>query len=188
MKRYRKTILTVVLLVLFVITWSIVLLTVGAGTIVEAIGVENAYLVILLVSLFGGASSFGGPAYTATLITFAAGGADPLLLAVSSGLGVSVGDTVYFFLGRYGMRVVRHEKTRERVARVRELLDKQPAWRVPVATYVLVGFTPTPNDILTIALGATRRPYVPIIIALVLGNVTLSYIVALFSERLTFLV
>jgi len=59
---------------------------------------------------------------------------------------------------------------------------------VPVATYVLVGFTPTPNDILTIALGATRRPYVPIIIALVLGNVTLSYIVALFSERLTFLV
>lgn len=188
MKQYRKTILTVIFLVLFILCWTVVLLTVGAGTIVEAIGVQNAYIIILVISLFGGVSSFGGPAYTAALITFSAGGADPLLLALASGLGVSVGDTIYFFLGRYGVRLVRHEKTQERVERVRVWLDKRPAWSVPVVTYFLVGFTPVPNDILTIALGATRRPYLPIIIALVLGNVTLSYIIALFSEQLTFLV
>jgi hypothetical protein len=44
-----------------------------------------------------------------------------------------------------------------------------------------------PNDILTIALGATQRPYLPIITALVLGNMTISYLIALFSEQLAFL-
>jgi membrane protein YqaA with SNARE-associated domain len=187
-KHPGKVIVAFLFLVAFVVGWSVFLLLVGAETIVSAIGVENTYIVLLLVSLFGGVSSFGGPAYTAMLITFSAGGSDPLLLAVCSGIGVSVGDTLYFILGSYGIRALKHEKTQERVKKVKEWLDKKPAWSVPFVTYMLVGFTPIPNDILTIALGATRRPYVPIIIALVLGNMTLSYLVATFSQYLAFLV
>jgi len=47
-------------------------------------------------------SSITGVSYAATIVTLAAGGLNPLLLGLASGLGISIGDTIYYFLGRQG--------------------------------------------------------------------------------------
>ena len=89
-------------LLITVVVWTVVLYFFDARNIVETIGVENGYLITALVALLGGVSSLGGPTYIAVVLTFASAGLNPLGLALASGLGVSIGDTVYFYLGKHG--------------------------------------------------------------------------------------
>lgn len=183
-------------IILFVIVWSAFLWFYDATALVDVIGAENGYLVMALISLFGGVSSIGGVSYVATLLTLSAGGLDPLYLAIASGLGISVGDTVYFYLGKKGLRTFVVEEgeeqgtVRRKVTRwiktLTDWIDAKPDYFAPVITYLIAAFTPTPNDLLTIALGMTNRRYLPTIIALVLANMTHTYLIARFGEVIPF--
>lgn len=183
----RKGLLVVLALLLCICIWTAVIVYVGADTLVSYIGVKNGYLLMFLVSLFGGVSSLGGAVYVTTIITLASGGLNPAFLALASGLGVSVGDTVYYYLGRHGRLLLPDEGWL--VAKVRALskwLTRQNPVVRWLAVYGCVGFTPIPNDILTILLGLTRQPYVATISALVLGNVTHTYLLATLGSALPF--
>lgn len=184
-------------LVLFMVGWAIFLIVYGAETLVNHLGAENGYLVMFLVALFGGVSSIGGVSYVATLITLASGGLDPFYLAIASGLGVSIGDTAYFYLGKNGLRnlVIESEqqkgmltrKITEWVKRMTDWFDTKPEYMTYIGVYMIVAFTPTPNDLLTIALGVTNRKYVSTIVALVLANMTHTYLIAQFGAAIPFL-
>lgn len=185
--RHTKSWVVFALMLTFIIIASAVFLKWDASEIVEMIGVENGYAIMFLVSLLGGVSSVGGVAYFATILTLAGGGLDPLFLGLLSGAGVSVGDTFYFYFGKHGKKTLESYRFKEVIERFTEWLDKKPKWFVPASIYLYTGFTPLPNDILAIAMGATGRRYIPVISALVLGNVTLTYLVAVFGDSLPLL-
>lgn len=171
------------LLIIFIGACSGTVFYYGADTIVNLIGVRNGYLIMFLVALFGGVSSLTGVSYAATLLTLAAGGLDPLCLALASGLGISIVDSLYYYIGKHGIRnFLVDTKTEKYVERLTQWIERQSQWVTYVGTYIYTGFTPLPNDVLTIALGITNRKYVPCVIALTLGNMTLTYLIATASN------
>lgn len=183
----RNTIFIALALLAFVALWTWLLLTYGADAIVEYIGAENGYLVMFLVALFGGMSSFSGVTYVATIITLAGGGLNPLFLALAAGAGTTIGDTVYYLIGRYGVREVAESYFAHQVGRLTMWLSTKPRWMVFLGSYLYTGFTPLPNDVLTITLGLTHQPLKVVLPALALGNATLTYLVATFGGSLPFL-
>ena len=60
--------------------------------IVNYIGVENTYLTMFLIAAIGGVNSLTSGVLYASLLTFAAGGADPLWLGLSTGVGMALGE------------------------------------------------------------------------------------------------
>ena len=174
-------------ILLWIVAITVIFLRWDASEVVEMIGVENGYAIMFLVALFGGVSSVGGVAYFTTILTLSGGGLDPLFLALLSGAGVSVGDTIYFYFGKHGKKTLDHFRFSKSIERFTKWLDTKPVWFVPVSIYIYAGFTPLPNDILAIAMGVGGRQYIPVITALVLGNVTLTYLVAIFGTSLPFL-
>ena len=167
-----------------VLLWTVLLYFFDAQEIVEMIGVENGYLVTALVAVFGGVSSLGGPTYIAAVVTFASAGLKPLGLALASGLGVSVGDTVYFYLGKHGRSSLEEGKLYRAIQRMSKWLEGRSKITVAFFAYAYCAFTPLPNDILTVTLGALKQRYAVVLPAVVLGNMTFVYILARFGGLL----
>ena len=148
---------------------------------------------MFLVSLFGGVSSLGAVTYVTTLLTLSSGGLEPLYLAIASGLGVSVGDTIYFYLGKKGLRkyVTEYEEKYPRIYKVIDKLtvwlDKQSNLATFIGIYLLTAFTPIPNDITAITAGISNRPYLATVTSLVLGNMTHTFLIASFGRVIFFL-
>jgi membrane protein YqaA with SNARE-associated domain len=184
---FNRTTLIALGLVLIIIGWTWLLITVGSEAVVAYIGAENGYLVMFLMALFGGVSSVTGVAYVATIITLASAGLNPALLALASGLGISIGDTIYYLIGRFGLRELALSRFEEHVRSFTAWLFAKPAWLRALGIYLYTGFTPLPNDILTILLGVARQPYAVVLPALILGNATLTYLIATFGSSLSFL-
>lgn len=146
--------------------------------LVERIGVQNGYLVMFLVATLGGVSSFTGVSYVATVLTLSAGGLNPFLLALSSGLGITISDSLFFWIGRHAHHVISSPRLHAFIERLAIWLGDRSPLTVALFIYVYTGFTPLPNDILTGILGLTKQPYRLVIVALTLGNATFVYLLA----------
>ena len=173
----RKAYLTFFLVLSFILAWSALLIFVGPREIVEFIGVENGYLVAFLVAAFGGLSSVSSASFYATLVTLAAGGLDPLLLGLIAGTGITIGDCLFFYLGHTGGHLITG-RLRHFFEYLSRWLQKGPKWFVPVIVFVYAGFTPLPNDILTISLAMAKIHWQRIILPLWAGNIILVILIA----------
>ena len=178
----RKTIIKFSVLAGVVVAWSVFLLFVDTKRIVDAIGVNNSYLVIFLVGALGGVSTVTSTSFYATLTTLASGGANPWLLGLVGGLAVTIGDSVFFYLGRKGEESL-PEGSRRWTKRFSEWMGSHPRWLVGLVTYAYAGLTPLPNDILTVSLGVSRYRYGRMIVPLLLGNVQLTIIIAVLAAH-----
>jgi len=175
------------LLVALVVLWVLAFWYIDPKQLVETIGVENGYVFVFVLALLGGVSSLTFSSYVGTLVLLAAGGLNPYLLGVVSGLGVTLGDTAYFYLGRHGRALLKSGSLSRAIASLTHWLDHRPIWLASLVTYLYVSFTPLPNDLLAIAMGLSQRPYVPIIVPMVLGNMTHTILISLFGTQLSFL-
>lgn len=179
--------IAIAVFILTIVFWVLLIYFFGSQQIVDAIGVKNGYLIMFLIALFGGVSSFTGATYITTIITLASGGLDPTLLALTSAAGVSVGDTFYFVLARRGSYMLKDEgKINQYVNKLRRWLRFKPKALIGLVIYVYSAFTPLPNDVLCVAMGLARQPYLLIIAALVLGNFTLTLTIAHFGTLFPF--
>jgi len=142
------------------------------------IGVENGYLVMFFIAFFGGLSTFTSVTYFATVITLAAAGLNPVGLAFASSAGVTIGDAIFYYIGYYGLREVATGRVGRFVVFVTRWLEKKPRAGIFMFIYSYAAFTPLPNDVLAILLGAMRQPIWLVLPALVLGNATLTYLTA----------
>ena len=184
MSKKHYSLIAMTFLILSIVGWSWLLLTIGPNTIVAQLGAENGYLIMFLIALFGGVSSFTGVGYVATIITLAGGGLSPLGLALASGAGISIGDTVYYLVGRHGVRNLVHGRLKTGIENLTRWLAARPRPWLWISVYVYTAFTPLPNDVLTITLGAAKQPPALVLSALVLGNMTLTYLIASFGAVL----
>lgn len=173
----KKHALILLGLIAFIVIFSWMLFHFGPTQIVETLGVENSYGIMFLMSVFGGVSTFTSVSYLATLGALAIGGLDPFLLGLVAGTGLLISDSFFFYLGKEGRRAA-GGKPKEWADRFEAWLRKQPRWMVPVVTYLYTGLTPLPNDVLTIALAFAEVKFRRIVLALWLGNMTLTTLVA----------
>ena len=165
------------LVTLFIISWSILLYQVGPQQIVDLLGVNNSYLLMFAMTLFGGLSTFTAPTFYAVLITLALGGLNPFLLGIVAGLGMTISDSAFFYFGMKG-RDVLSGRWEERVGRLKEWFDAKPSWAAPILVFLYTGFSPFPNDPLMIGTALASVSYRRIVPFLFLGNSTFATIIA----------
>jgi len=170
---------TLILIALTLACWSAFLYFVPTDRLVQGIGIENAYILGFGISLIAGFSSLTGTAAYAAVIAFSHGGADPLYLGITSGIGLFLSDTAFYALIARGKESV-VTRFPAFFGRLNAFIERVPDAVVYIGTYLFCAFGPIPNDVILAALvltGYTYRRFWP---ALLLGDITfmlfLSYI------------
>lgn len=126
--------------------------------LVSWVGVENIYAVVFLVAAIGGLSSATGPVLVITLATFAAGGANPLLLGTVAGIGLFISDSLFFLAFSLGRRVL-SPALESRADALRTWIGSHPPSLVVIVTFAYLALTPLPNDIVTSSFGLAGYRY-----------------------------
>jgi len=158
---------------------------ISPDTIVQYVGVENTYLMLFLISAFGGVNVFTGGVLYATIIAFAAGGASPWLLGLAGGLGIAIGDGIVFFLFRYTSQRL-PPVWQERVTNAKQKIERLPSAIQYLLIYLYLGFAPIPNDVLMFMLAVLRFKFIAVLPFIIAGAVTFVTLTALIGERLPF--
>jgi len=173
-KRY----LYFIILIIFIILWSQLLYLIHPETIVESIGLQNIYIITFFIGAIGGTATVTVISYYPIILTLAFGGGNPIILGIVGGLGLTLGNILYYYFGLKGKDVMNHSHNK-RTERILTWINKRPAWMIQMLIFVYVGLTPLPNNILTMSSGLTGYPFKRLIVPLVLGNVTLTTILSL---------
>jgi hypothetical protein len=170
-------------ILLFLAAINFLLFVASPRDIVASIGVENTYIIVFAIAAIGGLSSVTGAAFYASVITFAGGGANPLLLTLAGGAGIFISDTIFYYLALYGWQSV-PKWWESKVQRIREWIEKRPQSKVATAVYIYIGFTPLPNDLLMLGLVIGGYAYRQIFWPLLAGSFTIAAITAYLGEAL----
>lgn len=160
------------------IAWFIILFTFGPTKIIASLGVNNSYVALFIIAATGGVSVFSGYIYFSFLGTLAATGLNPFLLGLLGGVGVSIGDSLFYFLGKQGRYVI-PVKIEKAIDNFRAWLNKKTRWSIPLFVFAYAAFTPFPNEFMTISVGLTGTRFRRLIIPLILGNIFITTIIAL---------
>lgn len=171
----KKTV--VYILIALLIAWSIALFFIDVGVFIQAIGIQNAYIILFLVALVSGTSFLTSASFYAVFISYANADLMPLALGIVGGLGMTIGDSIYFYVSRKAGDVMRLSKNRT-YDRIFKYISKLPHWGVYLFTYLYTSFSPFPNDILMVALGVLQFRYSRIIPIIIIGNITLLTLIA----------
>lgn len=185
-KDYLKKVLFFVGILVLIIALITILHFFSPEEIVQKIGLKNAYILMFLIAFFGGFSAWISFSFVATLVMFSAGGANPLILGLVSGLGLSIGDVIMFFLGVSGRSIIVgkwDKRLKKASSKVKRIGNK---W-IAFFSYIYIGFTPLPNDFLLIFLAMMEFPPKKIYLPIILGDFTYSLLIAFFALKVFFL-
>lgn len=143
------------------------------------VGAGNSYFLIFVLALLGGLTTFSGVPYHLVLITLAIGGLDPLLLGISTAVGVILGDTTSYFIGYSGGEVM-PSRLQKIVNRAYIYTDGYPKL-LQVFFFLYGAFSPMSNDFIVISAGIAKYPFWKVMIPLAFGNLVFNITLAYFA-------
>ncbi|MEZ5335231.1 MAG: VTT domain-containing protein [Methanolobus sp.] len=163
----------VLFIVLFIISWSILLHYYSPEDIINFIGINNIYIFIFLIALVGGVSTFTSTTFYTTLITLSIGGINTVVVALLASIGLTLGDMLFYYLGSQSKQCI---KTRyeNKVNSFVSYIEKTGDTVVMVMIFIY-SLVPLPSDILAITLAIVEFPFKKMIVPLLLGNFTLIF-------------
>lgn len=167
LKRYRKLISVILALAI----WSAVFVFVSPETIIDRVGIANAYAISFFISLVAGFSTFTGTAAYATVIEFSRGGANPFLLGLTSGVGLFLSDSLFYLLIMRGREAL-SSRFGSGLRRFHRHIERLPRVAVYVGVYLFCAFGPIPNDIIIAVLIIAGYEYRRVWPALLAGDIT----------------
>jgi len=168
-KRGKRKLAFTIMIVIFV-GWSILIYAYSPVEIIRFIGIKNSYLLMFVLGLIGGTSIFFPLPYYLFEFTLAAGKINPLVLGISTGLGVIAGETTSYLIGYTGREVLSGRMVKF-AEKVNIWCSSKHSWLVPIALFFYGIFIPFPNDLIIIPLGVARYPYWKMMIPLGVGNI-----------------
>ncbi|WP_292484872.1 VTT domain-containing protein [Methanohalobium sp.] len=170
----------IILIFTFIVFWNILLYYYPPSEIVSKVGVQNVYILAFLLAMIGGVSAFTSTSFYITLVTLSAGGADPVYMGVFASIGLTLGDLLFYYLGKKGKQYIPERYgwgMRKLSSYVQKIKDRYIG--VLIFTYSL---TPLPSDLLALTLAVIGYPLKYMIIPLLLGNFALISIMATLSQ------
>jgi len=176
-KNSNRIFVVFISLAIFVGLWSYLMFSFGPNTFVETLGQNNSYLIGFLVALFGGVSTFTSASFYVTISTLIAGGLNPLTLGLLVGIALFIGDSFFYYFGLTGKKLISNYETGF-IGRFSKWLNSHHGIVVPSITYLYIGLTPLPNDILMFALSFGNYSYKKIILPIILGNLTFGLLIS----------
>lgn len=178
---YRHKIIILVILVL--IGWAVFFHFVPPEEIIDTIGIKNTYLAAFILAVVGGFSSITGISLYAALIGLSNGGADPLWLGLSGGIGLFISDSLfYYIISRWREHIKKIIKKWEEVFnKLQYYIRVLPDWLVYTIVFSYVAFAPIPNDILLAVLAVSGYHYRQLFIFILAGDITMSLLLTFFA-------
>ncbi len=176
MKKLKSKIIFFALLLFFVF-WTFLIYKFSPEAMIESIGIENSYFVVFIVSLFGGISILFPIPYYIFVMTFAAGGSNPILLGIFAGIGLTLGDSTSYLFGRHGGKIIPNRYSKISKSILNKLVS-YPEWLRASIILLWGSIVPLPSDILTIPLGLMGYSYRKLIIPLGVGHIIFNTIIA----------
>ncbi len=173
---FCKKILALLSLIIGLIVSVVFIFFIGAESLVEYIGIQNAYLLMFLVAGLGGLSTFNSVPYLAVLLVLANTGVNPLWLGIASAAGVMCGDSFSYFLGRSGTAAIPQSFQYVFVG-IKNFAQNHPRL-FPGFCFLYGAICPLSNDFVTIASGMAHISYKKVMVPLAAGNVVFNVMVA----------
>lgn len=140
-----------------------------ADTIIDKVGSDNAYVLMFALGMIGGFTTFTGIPYHFVLMSLAVGGLDPVALGVCTAVGVMLGDSTMFLIGKQ----VKDSLPPRVVATIDHFsvyLLKHPRFVTPaLVAYGTV--SPFSNDFVVASLSMGGYGYWRTILPLTVGNI-----------------
>jgi membrane protein YqaA with SNARE-associated domain len=160
------------------ISIGLVFATISTDTIIAYVGIERAPLLMFLLGMIGGLSTFTGIPYHLVLMGLAAGGATPWLLGIATASGVMVGDSTTYLFSRQAKKGV-SGRVKRWLDSVAHVLARHPRLLTP--GLILYGtISPFSNDFIVASLTlmgfSYRRIIIPLTIGNMLYNIALAYL------------
>lgn len=172
----RRDILILGLLIIFILAWSVFLVYYPPEDIVGYLGVHNTYLLVFLLAAIGGVSAFTSTSFYTALVTISLGGANPGYIALFASVGLTLGDIVFYQIGKKGKQCVPSNYGKYISLFLRSVEDAGD--RKVVSLIFVYSLTPLPSDILAIGLALAGFPLKKMIPPLLIGNFVLILILA----------
>jgi len=170
-KRTRRTI-AFIFMAIVVLTLFAVSTIYNPDEIIASIGRRNGYIIAFVVAFFAGFSAFTVVSFYSLLIAGVAAGLNPVLLALVTGISLSLGDMFLFHFGRSGRDLIRG-KLDKRIKQLANYFRKHNLERrIPLISYVYLSFIPMPNDWLLIFLASLKYPQTRLNLVILLGDLT----------------
>jgi hypothetical protein len=182
-KKYTKKLFAFSILALFVVFLVVFFSFISPTEIVNKIGVKNAYIIVFLVSFFGGFSAGGSITFITLLVTLTIGGMNPIYLGLISGISLAIGDMIMFYAGCKGRELIRG-KLDKRINKITKFINKRKGLEktIPIIAYLYIGFAPLPNDILILFLSVIEYPRKKMNIIIILGDITFALMVTILTS------
>jgi membrane protein YqaA with SNARE-associated domain len=168
-----------ILLLLFFISFSFLFYYYSPEKIINFIGVENAYILMFILALVGGMTTFSGVPYHVILIMLASGGLNPFYIGLSSSFGVMLGDTTSYYVGYSGGHIV-PKKIQNNLQKFCSYCLSHPRI-LPIAFLLYGSLVPLSNDFIVISMGLARFPFWRVMIPLGIGNLIFNISLAYLS-------
>ncbi|MHA1710640.1 MAG: YqaA family protein [Candidatus Freyarchaeota archaeon] len=137
---------------------------------------QLSYVGVALASFVGAVSIVFPIPYTLLIFWLGYYGWNPILLALSGGLGSAVGEFMGYLLGYCGRAAVSTERQRK-IDFMLKVFS-----RYGFITIFLFALTPLPDDLLFIPLGIMRYKFIKAFIPCLLGKVLMCYLLAYFGR------
>jgi len=178
MKPKNKKVI-IYILISALLLWSIALFFIDVEVFIQTIGIENAYFSLFLVAAVTGTSFLTSASFYAIFLSYAATGVlDPYMMGMVGGLGMSIGDSLFFLVARKSANIMQIENNKFYM-KIYTFVARLPHVSVYIFTFMYAAFAPIPNDILMITLGILKFKYNRIIPIIIIGNITLLTLIAL---------
>jgi membrane protein YqaA with SNARE-associated domain len=137
---------------------------------------QYGYLGVFVISFIGSVSVVFPIPYTIVIYLLGAV-LNPVLVAISGGLGSALGEFSGYALGYYGRAVISEERRRKMNYMVK-LFD-----RYGPAAIFFFALTPLPDDLLFIPLGVMHYPFWKAFVPALLGKVLMTFILAYSGQQ-----
>lgn len=102
------------ILLVIILFWSYIFYFYTPEELVSKIGVTNGYIFLFLSAALGGVSTLTSSSFYTTVFTLVSGGLNPFLVGLVGGVGVTIGDCIFYYLGYKGKKVT-SKKFNERI-------------------------------------------------------------------------
>jgi membrane protein YqaA with SNARE-associated domain len=168
--------LPIVTMITFAVSMSVFFYFASPETLIEIIGINNAYLLMFILSFIGGLSTFSGVPFHVVLIALAAGGVNPILLGLSTAVGVILGDSTSYLIGFKG-REIAPSRVTEFLERIINFALKYPKI-LPWFFFTYAAVLPLSNDFIVITMGFAKYPFWKVMVPLALGNLVFNILLA----------
>jgi membrane protein YqaA with SNARE-associated domain len=151
------------------IAFSVGIALIPTNTLIDLIGSNNAWLVMFILGIIGGTATVIFIPYQLVLMSFAAGGINPIWLGFSTAMGVMIGNSCMYLFGKK-MQTILSPKQTSILESFATLFRQHP--RLVVPFLVLYGiFSPISNNYLIVPLSMLHYSYTYILVPLTIGNV-----------------